>query len=349
MKTTFVSTLGLASSVRNNVPRVQAELTRASVEVSTSRHADVGLALGTRTSRVLSIRLEYASIGGYLDSNKLLQTQLQRTQMTIGAMREGANSFLSNLVSLSGNSPSDGALLVSQAKAGLASFIDLANTSGGGQYLFGGINSAVQPIADYSGAPKLALDTAFATAFGLTTPPQDDPAVANITPAAMQTFLDGAFANLFADPQWGTTWSSASNVNLSSRIADGERIETSRNANEPALRKLAMAYAMTAELGGDKLSTQTRNVLAAKARDLVGSAISDLGTMQTHIGVAEERVSTANKRLSAARDLASKDITALEGTDPIEAKVRFDTLSTQVEMSYALTTRLLNLSILKYA
>lgn len=349
MKTTFVSTLGLASGIRNNLPRVQTELAKAGVEISTSRHADVGLALGNRTARTLSFRLDYSSLEGFIDSNNLLKTQLQRTQSTLQVIADGANSFLSTLVSVSGPAVS-GNPLTQSAKSALSTFLGLGNTAGDGQYLLGGINSGEQPFADYSGAPKLALDTAFSTAFGLAMPdPQDDPAVANIDPAAMATFLDGAFADLFADPEWNNTWSSASSTNLSSRISENERIETSANANEPALRKLAMAYAMAAELGTDKLPAETLNVVVAKSRELLGSALADLSAMQSRIGLAEERVSVTNKRLALEKDLASKDITSLEGVDPVEAKVRFDTLSSQVEMSYALTTRILSLSILNYA
>jgi flagellar hook-associated protein 3 FlgL len=60
-------------------------------------------------------------------------------------------------------------------------------------------------------------------------------------------------------------------------------------------------------------------------------------------------VATATERMTAEKDIVSQGITSLEGVDPVEAKVRFDTLSTQLEMSYALTNRILNLSILNYA
>ena len=64
---------------------------------------------------------------------------------------------------------------------------------------------------------KAALDAAFLAEFGFT---QDDPAVAGIDPAQMQTFLDGAYADLFLDnAQWEGSWSDASSRNVRSRIA----------------------------------------------------------------------------------------------------------------------------------
>jgi flagellar hook-associated protein 3 FlgL len=53
--------------------------------------------------------------------------------------------------------------------------------------------------------------------------------------------------------------------------------------------------------------------------------------------------------LTVQGDILETRIGALEGVDPMEAKVRIDTLTTQIEMSYALTVRFLEMSILNYA
>lgn len=349
MKTSFISTYNMAGGLRNNLPRLQSELNKASVEVASSRHADVGLSLGNQSARALALRLDYSSLDVYINSNGDVAARLQQTQAALQSISDGANNFLGILVSAT-NSSNSATQLTTNAKSALAALIDVGNATGGGQSLFGGINVGEQPLADYSGAPKLALDTAFANAFGLSMPnPQDDAAVASITPAAMADFIDNEFAALFSDPAWTDTWSSASDTNLQSGIAPSERIETSVNANEPAMRKLAMAYSMMAELGAEKLSPGTLDVIVSKSREILGSSIADLNGMQSRMGFAEERISSATKRLTNEKDIVSNGITSLEGVDPVEAKVRFDTLSTEIEMSYAMTTRILSLSILKYA
>ena len=87
--------------------------------------------------------------------------------------------------------------------------------------------------------------------------------------------MTAAVAALFADPAWGTNWSTASNQNLTQRISPSEKVETSVNANEPALRKLAMAYSMVAGLAAEMLPAQTLDVVTSKSRELLGSAIVD--------------------------------------------------------------------------
>src|SRR5690606_9784536 len=136
-----------------------------------------------------------------------------------------------------------------QAPEGLRALIAGMNETLGGQHLFGGINADRPPIADYFAVPasagKQALDGAFLASFGTT---QAGPGAAAITAAEMRTFLDSPFAAMFQDPQW-SDWSAASSRTLQSRISATAIVETSVSANEPGVRKLAMAYAMIADLG----------------------------------------------------------------------------------------------------
>ena len=101
-------------------------------------------------------------------------------------------------------------------QSALQSLISGANTTSGDQYVFGGINSAVAPMADYYSTPasaaKTAIDQAFQTTFGVL---PSDPAAANISASDMQSFLSGPFAALFQGASWSADWSSASSVNTS--------------------------------------------------------------------------------------------------------------------------------------
>jgi flagellar hook-associated protein 3 FlgL len=164
----------------------------------------------------------------------------------------------------------------------------------------------------------------------------------------MATFLDGAFANLFADPAWGNSWSSASDQPITSRIDRTQTVATSVSANETAMRKLAMAYTMISGLGVDQLNDQTRQTVIDKAQSVIGEALNDLTNVQAQVGATEKTIDDANSRMTIQRNLLDDRINTLEGVDPAEAKVKIDTLTTQIEMSYSLTTKLLNLSILNY-
>ena len=146
------------------------------------------------------------------------------------------------------SSASGGTIIAQPASANLQSLIATLNVTMDGQYLFGGINTGTAPMQDYApGSPsKMAVDAAFLATFGFA---QNSPTASSITAAAMQTFLDTTLAAQFANPAWGTNWSTATDQVMRSRISTTQTIDTSVSANEPAFRKLAMAYTMLSDLG----------------------------------------------------------------------------------------------------
>jgi flagellar hook-associated protein 3 FlgL len=56
MKTSFVSNLAVQNAMRLTIQQGQAELLKLQTEVTTGRHADVGLALGSSAARSVSLQ-----------------------------------------------------------------------------------------------------------------------------------------------------------------------------------------------------------------------------------------------------------------------------------------------------
>ena len=348
MKTTFVSTVAVASVTRQSILKTQGELVGAQKEVTTGRLADVGRTLGTRTGQAVSLRQEHARLGTFMATNEMAGSRLETTQLTLDQLRETADGFLASLVSTR-DTTTGAKALGQQAAEGLKGLIASLNTTSGGQHLFGGIHSDAAPMADYFATPaaasKQAVDNAFAAAFGIA---QTDPGAAAISAADMQTFLDGDFRALFDDPQWGANWSAASSQNMQSRISSAEVVDTSVNANEQAMRKLAMAYTMVADLGADGLNEGAFRAVAETATRLISEGIHEITALQGRVGGAQQRIAQVNERMSVQVDILAKDIAGLENVDPFEAASRVTTLMTQLETGYALTARIQRLSILNY-
>jgi flagellar hook-associated protein 3 FlgL len=344
MTASFISTTSFINSGRANWTQLRSNITQANIEITTGRYADVGLSLGASSGQGLTIRREDATLEALTTDDSKLASSLSQSQAALQNMSSDANAFLQSLVSAPNGSTTP-ATLQQQASSNLASFIDGANTAAGGRYLFAGINTQNQPMKDYASGGKPAVDAAFQAAFGFN---QNDPAVANITATQMTDFLNNQFAALFADPAWGTNWSSASNQNVTQQISPSEKVTASVNANSTAMRQLAMAYTMVADLGTTNLNADARNAVIAKASSVIGSASTNLTTLQVQIGEAQNRVTNASTQMTSNRGLLATQLDSLEGVDPAAAKVRSDSYSNELEMSYSLTTKLLNLSILNY-
>jgi flagellar hook-associated protein 3 FlgL len=269
------------------------------------------------------------------------------TNTSLDHIRETAEKFLSELISLPPHET--GARMVrDSATVNLKNLVLQLNMSTGGQYIFAGTNTKQKPVKDYIDTPpsdaKKAVNDAFKAKFGIE---QTAPEVAGIPADEMKAFLNEEFADLF-DVGWQGVWSSARSENIESRISLSERIETSTNANETGIRKLAMAYTMISDLGVPSLGIETREVVINKAMEIMGSTTHDVVQVQASLGTAEKSITEANARMGLQKKIIDEGIGKLEGVDPAEAKTRVDALTTQIQMSYSLTSQLRQLSLINY-
>lgn len=345
MKSAFISTLNWTTSALKGMNRLQSEISKTTVELTTGRHADVGLTLGLKTGQSVSLYAMKASIEAQTQSNTFASGVLKTSQTALSQILTTGDDFFQSLITGTSSS-TDPALLVEQAESALSALTDSLNTTDGQRYVFGGTNSSVAPMATYENGPEAAVNAAFTAAFGIL---PTDPAVSQISASDMSTFLDGAFAALFADPSWGNTWSNASDQPLTSQVSASARVDIATTANTTAMRNLTMAVTMVAKLGTASLSAEARNAVVEKAQALAGAAISQVTSVSAGLGVAQNRVDRANDILTSAGDLLDSRITSLEGVDTAEAKTRLDNMTTQLQMSYSTTATLMQLSLLNYA
>jgi flagellar hook-associated protein 3 FlgL len=348
MKTTSVSTAALINATRQSRVDLQFKLAIGQKEATTGRLADVGLSLGYLTERTVSLRQDLDRLKTFKDSNSVASSRLELTQTTLDGVTSAAQDFLKTLQAAR-SARSSASVAVTDAKAKLNSLVASLNTAVNGAHIFSGVNTDVKPVADYFTTPPSAgatdVGNAFVAAFGVA---QGQPGVEAITGTDMQTFLDGSFAGLFDPTNWTTSWSSAADDNITSRISTNERIETSANANDVSFRNLAQVYTMVSDLGIDQLGDEAFQNLIDKAIQVTGQAIGDLTQLRAGLGTSQERISAANDRTDIQVTVMQDHITKLEGVDPYEAQANVNALLTQIETAYALTARLQNLSLIKY-
>jgi flagellar hook-associated protein 3 FlgL len=346
MATTFISSNSTSTTLRISAMKSRAALSLATQEATTGRSADVGLNLGALTGRDVVLRAELTDVDKLVDTNALVSGRLAVSQQRVGELIDTAESFQKDMLAAR-NSDDGGRIVAQSAGSNLQSLIATLNVTMDGQYLFGGINTGQAPVVDYTaGSPaKTAVDTAFVATFGF---PQSSPLVANITAVDMKNFIDTTFKSQFDDPAWGTNWSTATDQVMKSRISTTQTIDTSVSANEPAFRKLAMAYTMLSDLGTQNLNQAAFQAMVDTALVGVGDAIADLAGVGAKLGTAEEQTTNATSRLKVQGDIITQQVTAMEKVDQTEASVRVTSLQNQLEMSLSLTSRIQSLSILNY-
>ncbi len=346
MKTSFVSNLAVQNAMRLTIQQGQAELLKLQTEVTTGRHADVGLALGSSTARSVSLQRELARLDTLVDTNSVVTQRLAASQSALATMAEAAQQVRNTLVTFKGNDAADQlAIQKTEIQSAMSAFSSAANLSFNGEFLFAGINTDVRPFEDYGAAAKSTFDTALATymsANGIAS-------MSDFTKAEMEDFITNTLEPLYAsDAQWATDWSKASSQNMTSRISTTEVVQSSTNATTEGFRKFALASVIALELMDANVSSEVRAYIGETALGYVEQANTQITAERSTLGISEARVKKANTSLQAQIKLINTHITDLEGVDTYAASTRMNTLLTQVETSYTLTARIQRLSLIDF-
>jgi len=338
-------------TLRRSLAQLQTTLEKYQREISTGRISDVGVSLGSsaRMSYILQDKSEETRT--ILATNRRISIRVETTQNTLENLQKSAEAMRATLIVAQDNT-GDPRAIASQARNSLALFVSNLNSEDGESFLFGGEKTDTPPIRDFfastPGPARTALDAAIldpATGFGFLA---DSSLVANLGTQQISDFIDGPFANLFSETSWKDQWSDASDSPIKSRISLHQTIETSETANDPALRKIAMAYVMVSELGVEGMNEDGARTLFRKATATLDEGLGLLKRSRASVGVMQQSLKIANASLQSNLNTLELETLRLEGVDRSEVAVRINDTMTQIEVAYALTTRISQLSLAKY-
>ncbi len=346
--TDSVSTQYMWSSMQLSVAKLQSELLTAQTESTTGQYADLGLQLGVRSGEEISLQNENGALQTFTTNNALVTTRLGTATTALSTLQTDAQNTLNSLAEYVPEI-GQGSSLQTLGANGLQSLVATTNTSVDGQYVFGGVNSAVAPMTNYLDPPA-AAQTAVQTAFSTYLAGLSPPATAQtVTAAQMQTFLTSpAFTSQFQGAAWSANWSSASSTNISSDISPTETIDTSTNANQPAFQELARAYTMLNEFTGTSIDSAAMQSVVDQASSLMSTAVNSLTSMQATLGSAQQRVTEANDGMSAQMNILQTQIDNLDNVNTYQVATQVNSLTTQIQTAYSLTAQLQKLSLASY-
>lgn len=343
-----VSNYSSSLALRSSVTRLQREMNDVRVQASTGKIADRGLTLGVRTSVSVDLQEQVKRIDTIKSMNATVSSRLEATQEVLDSLR----AILSKVMDTFAQAKSAGGS-VAQAQKGardaLLQVNDKLNASFNGQYLFAGVNTDVKPVSsapdDPSSPGAAAVNASFSAQFGMT---QTDPNVVNISDVDMAAYLSGSLDALFTDAGWRANFAAASDKVIQSRVSMSEVVDTSASADAQAFRDITRALTMVSQTGLDKLNPKAAAVVLDKATQVLGAGQQGVTMLEADLANVRNRVDEASLRLTIQSQTLAKSIGSLEDVDAYEVSVRLNALSTQIETSYALTSRIQNLSLLKY-
>eukprot|EP00913_Durusdinium_trenchii_P026937 g25272.t1 len=331
----------LLDAMQLTVKNSQTEIAKLENESVTGTFDDVGLELGTRTSASLDYDREVQRLQAIISSNSLAEQRMESSQLSMEQMSSSGQTLLDSLVALSGASDAT-SLEVSAdtAMSVLESFVSYANVSVNGEYLFSGINTDVAPLDDTFISD---LTAEFNTALSDFMAGEGIGSTEDISSDQMKTFLDDYSSNF----DWAS-WTNASDTEMTSRISTSETVTTSTSLNNDGFKNLVLASIITSQLANADLSAEALTAMNANVTNLAGLSVSGIDAERSSVGLSQERVEKANRAMQSQMEIINTQLTNLIGVDTYEASVRLNTLLTQVETSYTITSKIQGLSLVNF-
>ena len=342
----FVSSNYLGTALLPAVGQADLQLTKLQTESASGQYADLGLQLGGQSGYELSLRNADDLLQTVSTSNTMVNGRLTTASDALSSILTTAKSTQSTLVAWTPYGAASGDVAVTGDDA-LQSLAASANSSYGGDYVFGGINTATAPMASYtsSSPAATALQSAFQTQFGCL---PSDAAAASISSTAMTSFLAGAFDDQFTGANWTSNWSSASSVNSTAEVAPGQTVTSTASLNSGGFADLAQGYAMLSMLGGSELSSGAQQSVVTAATNLLTTGISSLTSTAAGIGQTQDVIKQADDDMTTQMTLLQTQLGGLDNVNQEQVSTQLTTLTTQIEAAYQITAQLQKLSLAQY-
>ena len=321
---------GMTSIIANLRKRADDER----VAAVTGRFADVTNELDGRVNELMQIEKSIGDLQSYAESIALSETRADTMQKSLGAVGSLAQNLADTTSVLLTNATKQNLESLSvEARGELPSIIAALNVDLGGRTLFGGDDSTAPALPDD--------DTIFASSVPFLE--------AATGPGAAYGALEAEFMNpggLFDT----TFYQGGAGDAPVTEVAPGERVDYGVKADEDPLRRiilnvvvLSAAFDRTNGIVEDQ-----RRDLVARAADELRTSVSQLTSVQSRLGSAEARIATVKSRNIATEASLSISFNELASADTFESALTLSELENQLEVAFATTARLSNLTLANF-
>lgn len=293
----------------------------------------------------------------YMDAVAAQAGRLGQMQGAMTQMRGIAQAVRDIALSAAGgNNRLAGEQVDTAARDALETLTGFLNASQSGRFLFAGTAMDVKPFVDPSepGPSGIAPFDAVAdlvAGFGPIA-----------TAADVDALLDGpdGLAALFADTKdadadtvpdadtYSTSFYRGSAAPVRGRAGPEQEVAYGVTGADPAFRDLLMGLHALAALRLEDMPEAAYLHAADRGWRLVDRGIQGLLKLQGDMGVQEEALSRAQLQHETEIAILETRIVRMEEADPFDTSVRLSTLQSQLEATFAMTSRIARLSLVNY-
>lgn len=350
------STIYTLLSRQRQTAEVSAKLEAASHEVSTGMMADPYKSIGIRSAEALGLRAKMERNDGLMSANAVLQSRLDLTAETLGAIRKTGQDVLDLAVANRGSRAGTVTAIQGLARQALEQITSQLNTGYNGAQLFAGVAVDATPVQRVDTinpatgrSPKDVVDQVIGGTL-----------VSAADANAKIAELKGIFADADPDPARNfeaTFYNGAPRLDaggapvarLATRIEEGETLEYGVQANDQGFRDLIRGLSMLAGTDASAITDDgAYDAWTSAAVDAMAGGIAEILQSEVKLGSQQKLLDYTIQSQKDRSDLYNSHVLALEGVDTYEAATRVSQLQTQLEATYSITARLSRLSFLNY-
>jgi flagellin-like hook-associated protein FlgL len=343
-----VSPAGVAIGRQANLQNLQAQLARATAEMSSGRKSDPAGTMGVGASLLYRLHDDIQQGGAIKNSTSLAGERMKTMQTAMTSVADIFKDVSAQILQADALKQQSYNALATDTPDLLSSIGDLLNTDFQGQKIFGGTDSGSRPLNNLAGLPaqiQSMLDAAVSANGGKAL---DADGVAGLMDTIEDAFAGpgSAFYSLY----YGSSSSTGDNMPNMVRIGEGQTLSYDVRADNAAFRDAFKALAMTSLLGngGDKLPEDAKVALAGRAGELMRGAQEGLTTLAGTLGTKQARLERVGEIQSRAVDTATAQINDLESADYYTLSDQISTMQIQLQATYSITAQLSKLSLVNY-
>jgi flagellar hook-associated protein 3 FlgL len=337
MITPSISFLGQSTAQINRLKEINGTLADLQRQISTGKkHETLAGFGGTAAQTIQRVRMDRLRAQSYLENIGTVNTRIKEMDQAMTAARKAATQLIDGLSAAVRDGPSSVATLAALSKQSLAFVQDLANLNIEGRYLFSGSATSEAPFTDAN-----ALNAGFQTEVanwlnGSNSTAQLDANVDGFTPAALG---------------FNPALSAAGPVTV--RIDDSTELDYTVRADEGGLNDIIRALGFMANLKAPDPATdipteQDLNEVLKHILSMVQSGAQKLDLAQTNLGAKSTLMNAIEE--NHEKDLATLEglVSDIENADTAEAVTKLQSLQTQLQASYQVTSILSQLSLVNF-
>lgn len=327
----------LSFTRRNRVTsQLRDQLQTVSEEAVTGLKADITKATEGRTGEAHLLQKAINDLGLSQQMNNLSQTRLSLTQNSVEGVRNAVNDMGTRAsVALFSNAQIGIDIIIDEAESNLESVMSAINSRQGSRHLFSGAKTDRPPFGD--GAAQHVLSD-----------------VNDILSNALST--QGAKVALdiyFNDPAGGFAtqiYQGSVNDAPDLPIGNGSTVNSGLRGDNEGFRDIIRGLSVLASsnaANGINEPDPFKNIFLSGA-GFVSKGTDVMIKIEGQIGILSETLGKGQERLANEAVALGEAFNSVFGRDQFEAAAELQSLQVQLEASYAITSRLSDLSLTNY-